>query len=307
MPGMRWFVACAGALLAFALPASTATADDLIANWPAALPGLTEGYEPSSEDDCKSGRIRCVDAVVKEMDRRLDPLASSCDHDSMFALLYLRVTEEYRRQVGAPDAFFTDEGFVNHEDAVFARYYFEAQDAYASRPRSEVPRAWLEAFDAAAGHQVSGMGNLLLGVNAHVNRDLPYVMAAIGMVKPDGSSRKPDHDKVNEILFDAYSPAIAEAARRFDPSVSTELPLPLANALNMNSGMAAIQAWRETAWRNAERLANAPDAAARTQVERDIEAYAGNQAAAIRGATSYGPLQGSAGRDAFCAQHHDDA
>lgn len=229
MPRMRWYACALLSSLAFAIPTSTAFADDLIANWPAVLPGLTEGYDPSSEDDCRSGKIKCVDAVIKEMNRRLKPLANSCDHDAMFALLYLRVTEEYRRQVGAPGDFFTDEGFVNHEDAVFARYYFDAQDDYEANRRSQVPRAWLEAFDAAAGHQVSGMGNLLLGVNAHVNRDLPYVMAAIGMVKPDGSSRKPDHDKVNQILYDAYGPAISEAARRFDPSVSTDYPAPLAD------------------------------------------------------------------------------
>ena len=41
------------------------------------------------------------------MTRRFEPLASSCDHDAIFALTYLRVTEEYRRTVESP-TFFDD-------------------------------------------------------------------------------------------------------------------------------------------------------------------------------------------------------
>ena len=47
-------------------------------------------------------------------------LADSCDHDAIFALAYLRTTEEYRRTIEDP-TFFEDTPFVNHEDAVFAR------------------------------------------------------------------------------------------------------------------------------------------------------------------------------------------
>jgi hypothetical protein len=305
MRRMRWLAAATCTAIAL-LPASSASADDLISNWPELLPGLTSEYEPSSENDCKAGRIQCVDSVIREMTKRFTPLKDSCDHNAMFALLYLRVTEEYRRQVGAPGDFFSDEGFINHEDAVFARYYFDAQDAYNNRPGSTgpVPRAWQIAFDAARNHQVTGLGNLLLGVNAHVNRDLPYVLAAIGLVKPDGSSRKPDHDKVNEILFDAYGPAIDEAAARFDPSVSTSFPAPLATTLSLNSGMAAIQAWRESAWRYAERLVSAPSDSARAQVAQEIEDYATTQAQLIRSSTAYGMLQSSASRDAYCAANH---
>jgi len=294
-------LACVLALVVVAVPASPAAAEDLVLNWPQLLPGLTEGYEPSSENDCKAGRIQCVDSVIREMGRRFEPLAESCDHDAMFALLYLRVTETYREQVGAPGDFFTDEGFVNHEDAVFARYYFDAQDAY-DKGRA-TPEAWQIAFDAARDRKVSGLGNLLLGVNAHVNRDLPYVLSAIGMVGPDGSSRKPDHDEVNEILFDAYGPAIDEAAARFDPSVGTQYPHPVFATLGYNSGMAAIQGWRESAWRYAERMAAASSDAARAQVAAEVEAYAAGQAQLIRGATAYGLLSSSASRDAHCAAH----
>src|SRR3546814_13499817 len=81
------------------------------------------------------------------------------------------------------------------------------------------PRAWQIAFSAADNRRVSGLGNMLLGMSAHVNRDLPMVLAEIGLVKPDGTSRKPDHDKVHAILNLVIEPLLAAAGARFDPSI----------------------------------------------------------------------------------------
>src|SRR4051812_26055338 len=183
MRRFRRLVVISCALGALFVP-SAARADDLVLNWPEVLPGLTDAYDPDSGNQCSSGRIQCVDSVIKEMTRRIKPQAAGCDHNAMFSLLYLRVTTTYRGQVGAPGDFFSDEAFVNHEDAVFASYFFGAMDDYRNGRRDRVPAAWQIALDAARDHAVSGLGNLLLGVNAHVNRDLPYVLAAIGLVKP---------------------------------------------------------------------------------------------------------------------------
>src|SRR5919198_2349303 len=182
------------------LASGSARAEDPpFVGWSALLPGLTTEYNPSSENDCAAGRTHCVDAVIREMRRRFDPLASSCDHDSIFALAYLRTTEEYRRTIEDP-TFFEDTAFVNHEDVVFARLYFDAFDAWHAGRREDVPRAWAIAFQAAADRAMPASGNLSLGINAHIQRDLPFALAGIGLVKPDGSSRKTDHDRVNEFL-----------------------------------------------------------------------------------------------------------
>src|SRR5207249_118979 len=116
-------------------------------------------------------------------------------------------------------------------------------------------------------------------VNAHVNRDLPFVLAAIGLVKPDGTSRKPDHDKVNDILFQAYGPAFRDVERRFDPSVSNAVfdSMPYDDAVFIQT----LVAWREEAWRNAERLVTAPTPADRARVAASIERAAAAEATAI--------------------------
>jgi hypothetical protein len=296
----RRFALLALLVLTLAWPASAVAEDPPFVGWSALLPGLSLPYDPTGADDCAAGRVQCVDKVIREMTKRFQPLASSCDHDAIFALTYLRVTEEYRRTVEDP-TFFDDTSFVNHEDVVFARYYFAAHDAWTAGRIREVPPAWRVAFDAARDRAVSANGNLLLGINAHVQRDLPFVLYSIGLVKPDGTSRKPDHDRVNQILNRVTDDVIAEIARRFDPTIDD------ANAPTTLDDVALFQAivsWRESAWRHAELLAQARTPAARERVAQEIEAYAAAQAKAIRTATQYLPLLGGrAARDAYCAAH----
>jgi hypothetical protein len=286
-------------LIALARPAVAVAEDPPFVGWSALLPGLSLPYDVTSPDDCVAGRVQCVDKVVRQMTRRLEPLASSCDHDAIFALTYLRVTEEYRRTIESP--FFDDTRFVNHEDVIFARYYFAAHDAWTSGRTVEVPPAWRVAFDAARDRAVSAMGNLLLGINAHVQRDLPFVLYSVGLVSPEGASRKPDHDRVNQILNRVTDDVIAEIARRFDPTIDdTNLPTTIDDFTLFQT----IVAWRETAWRNAELLALAPTPAARELVAREIEGNAATQARLIRTTMQYPPLLGGrAARDAYCATH----
>ena len=290
------------ALVFFAAPALASADDPPFLGWTALLPGLTTEFVPDSDNDCAAGRTRCVDAVIREMDRRFDPLAEACDHDAIFSLTYLRTTEEYRRTIEDP-TFFDDTRFVNHEDAVFARYYFEAYDNWHAGRTGSVPRAWAIAFRSADQRAVTAEGNILLGINAHVQRDLPFVLAALGLVAPDGSSRKPDHDRVDQFLNRVTDDVYAEVARRFDPTVDDrDLP----GTVDDFALFQAVATWRELAWRNAELLVSAPTAAARALVAADIETAAALQAQTLRLTYQYGLLRSSAGRDAYCAVHHDD-
>ena len=288
------------AVCALLRPLTAVAEDPPFVGWSSLLPGLSLPYDVTSPDGCIAGRVQCVDKTIRQMTNRFEPMASTCDHNAVFALTYLRVTEEYRRTVEDP-TFFDDTPFVNYEDGIFARYYFSAYDAWKNGKRADVPPAWRIAFDAARNRAVSAYGDLLLGINAHVQRDLPFVLYSIGLVGPDGTSRKPDHDRVNQILNRVTDDVIAEIARRFDPTIDdTNLPTTLDDFALFQT----VVGWRETAWRNAELLAQAPTPEARNQVAQTIEAYAASQALGIRTASQYPPLLGgSAARDAYCSTH----
>lgn len=248
---------------------------------------------------CRDGHPSCVDATIAEMRARFAPLGRACHHNAVFALTYLRTTQTYkwaRDQAG----FFADPAWVNREDAVFAALYFTAYDAWAAGRRWAVPGAWLIALDAARDRRVTAAGNVLLGMNAHINRDLPYVLAAIGLTRPDGTSRKPDHDKVNEFLALVMAPVLAELSARFDP-------FGLAGGLSPEAAFDLIVTWRERAWRNAERLVAAPGPLARAVIAAEIEASATAQAVGYAALTSYTPPLTTPGpRDAHCSAHNGD-
>lgn len=299
---LRRLVAVGVLIVALGAPSAALGDDPPFVGWSALLPSLALPYDPASPDDCIAGRSQCVDKTIREMTRRLDPLASSCDHNAVFSLTYLRVTQAYRQTIDEP--FFDDTSFVNYEDTLFAHYYFSAYDSWAAGRTDEVPPAWRITFNAASRDAVSALGDLFLGINAHVQRDLPFVLYSIGLVAPDGSSRKPDHDRVDEILNRVTDPVIAELARRFDPTIDdTNLPTMFDDATVFQ----VIAAWREKAWRNAEALAAAPTPATRDLVAAQIENDAASEARMIVATTAYPPLtRGSAARDAYCAIHHDD-
>jgi hypothetical protein len=272
--------------------------------WSSYLPGWTTEYVPTSDNDCAAGRANCLQATLSEQSRIADQTASSCSHNAIFARAYVRMTQLYG-YTRAISGYYQDVPYFNHVDAVFARYYTDAYYSWQAGNRSAVPQAWLTALDAAKNKRVSGAGDLLLGMNAHINRDLPYVMAAVGLVAPDGSSRKGDYDAVEAWLYVATAPLIAEFAARFDPTVDdTADPLGIGNAALFQM----VSTWRENAWRNAEALVAAPNAAARALVAASIETQANSVARGILTSLSYVPLLSSTlSRDAFCAGHNGDA
>ena len=239
-----------------------------------------------------------MDETIAEMYRRWRPLNNRCDHKAVFALTYLRTTEEFARTVKADPAFFSDMPWVNWEDAVFAQLYFRPFDAHAAK--QPVPAAWRVAFEASESDDVTGVGDLLLGMNAHIQRDLPFTLAHVGLVKPDGQSRKPDHDKVNMFLDRVANPLQAELARRYDERFAqTDAEPSPADELG---ALQAVREWREGAWRNAERLVNAATQAERDQVAQSIDAYAEGTARSLLAANTqpgYGPE-----RDAYCRSHN---
>ena len=218
-----------------------------------------------------------------------------CDHRAVFATTYLILTKELKQALKRDPRFFEQPKFFFREDALFANFYFDAFRAY--KRDKPAPDAWEVAFDTAATGDANGAQDMLLGINAHVQNDLPFVIAALGARNRAGESRKPDHDKVNRILTKGYEPIVRAVRDRYDPILS------LTNAswhpIDDVAGLQVVKSWREGAWRNAERLLNARSKAEQTQVAQQIEANAAAQAQLIAAPQQPGYR---ATRDAHCQQ-----
>ncbi|MGH2727733.1 MAG: DUF5995 family protein [Actinomycetota bacterium] len=221
-------------------------------------PAIPCGAEPTSA---------CVDQVIEDMIVNWEPLDASCDARAVFALTYLITTEAFRTTLDT--GYWEDELAILNLDRVFADLFFSANAQYE---QGTAPAAWTIAFDAARGGATNAVQDVFLGMNAHIQRDLPFALAAVGLVKADGSSRKPDHDRVNEVLSGVLDEIQDELGRLYDPLFAWTDASP--SPVDEMGPLEMLKLWREGAWRNAERLTFARSEAERATVVAQIEAYA---------------------------------
>jgi hypothetical protein len=249
-----------------------------------AVPAVPAAGADAPHRDCPHGSDACLDRLVSDMQRNLDRLG--CGHNAVFALLYLRTTESIRDAIRASE--FSDRPLWNRATAGFGRYYLDPLAAWRRGQHKHVPRAWRIAFRSAKRKQVSTLGDLMLGINAHINRDLAFIYFRLGV------TNHADHLHVNTVLTRVQPLAYQEIIARFDPSLAHQ-------ASNDPTLSLDIFAWRELAWRNAERLAAARSRAARRAISARIERHSVRLARRIRAAFPTTTAANRA-RDAFCAQ-----
>ena len=260
----------------------------------AAVVDFDARIDPGSRNACERGGPACLSSVVDEMAARLE--LQGCTHTAPFAFTYLEMTRGVERAVGEP-AFFDDPPSTVHADALFARLYFDAFDNWAAGRLDEVPGVWRIAFETAARADTNAATDLLLGMNAHISRDLPYVVADVAAWQ--GSGGRGDFERVNQVIARVKRPMLREAAERFDPSLALlDLPLP---ALAASDSAELIATWRNQALDRGLRLARADSGPERAAIEGEIERSALATAVLLlnAGTVTQGPVPPAA-RDAYC-------
>jgi hypothetical protein len=284
------------AVVAFTSPAPASASQDPNPPWPQLLPPrpLTDTTQPGPTPRCHKATMRCIDDTIRKM-RKLRA-GFGCDHRAVFATTYLELTKVMRSTMRKDPKFFKQKRALIFEDVSFANIYFKTLDTYAAG--QPVDPAWQIALDTAAGGDGQGAGDMLLGINAHVQNDMPFMLAALTLRDAKGNSRKPDHDRENEILNDAFDNVVKEISRRYDPLTAYETH-DLSPATDV-FGIELVKGWRENVWRNAERLVNAKDETERAQVADSIHLEAQLSAELMQAAT-VGPPGYRASRDAYCA------
>jgi len=264
--------------------------------WAQVAAGLRPHLDPRSADPCERGDASCGAIVIAEMQRRFDRLSAICDHDAPFADLALRVTKSFWAALKAGR--FRHPAAMAHFDAWFALTYFRAYDRWHSGLPAEVSGSWQVAFSNAASRSVRGIGDLLLGMNAHITRDLAHVVADV--VTGPGATVDPDFQLLTQLIQSQADSDLAAIAARFDPSIAlARIPV----TLGPKTFGALVGAWRDQAWRDGIALRDARGSQ-RTAVDRRIESKAVLRADAIVVSTAYVPfVQSSRSRDAYCALH----
>ncbi|WP_420427460.1 DUF5995 family protein [Algiphilus sp.] len=194
--------------------------------------------------------VRFVEAQLAEWEAFF-----GCDHRAVFPTVYRLLTREARLQLEKDPGFFDDPAGFGFEALAFYELYEQMiTDHLAGRP---IPPAWETAMAAAQEGDWTALHDMLLAINAHVQRDMPFALAVVGLTLPDGASRKPDHDRFNQTLNAAYTPIVNEIQRRYDPFLQDLMGEGL--LLDNLAAQQLVALWREGVWRNAERLVRHAD------------------------------------------------
>ena len=138
--------------------------------------------------------------VVAAMDARLVRMPPDRSGQRVFLETYRRTTIAVGKAV--EDAQFEDPDWVERWDVAFAELYLAALDLDLAGS-ADVPRPWRLAFDAPT--MLPPLRHVLLGINAHINYDLPQALLAVisdeEFTNPRVvARRRRDHERIDGVL-----------------------------------------------------------------------------------------------------------
>ena len=117
-----------------------------------------------------------IDDLLSRMDALLQPMRAAGDERQHFLATYMRTTLAVKHEIerGA----FVDDAWTERWDIAFADLYLDALDVWNAT--GAAPGPWRIAFEAAnATPRVPPIRHLLLGMNAHINYDLPQALIQV--------------------------------------------------------------------------------------------------------------------------------
>jgi hypothetical protein len=191
-----------------------------------------------------------IDGVIDRMQATLGPLQAAGDPRQYFHATYLRTTIATRDELRRDG--FADPGWVERWDVAFAGFYLDAlQAALAGRRPS---RPWQIAF--AAPPELPALRHVLLGMNAHINFDLPQAIVAVITEAEFRDAallarREADHAAIDRVLAARVAAEEAELAAVSGPGSPLDRLLAPLSRLGTQR---FLRESREKVWANAVTL-----------------------------------------------------
>jgi hypothetical protein len=213
-----------------------------------------------------------IDALIERMASTLGPMEEAGDARRFFHATYLRTTRAVRDALRAGQ--FSDPEWVERWDVAFADLYLDALSTDAEG--GAVSRPWAVAFRAAREQpSAPALRHVLLGMNAHINYDLPQALLAeiSGAQFADPAlvaRRRADHQRIDEVLSRQVGAEDEELSRLGAPRSLTDT---LLGPANQAASRRFLRESRAKVWHNAVALdaARARGPAAYAQRLGDLE------------------------------------
>jgi hypothetical protein len=290
----------AALVIVLAPPAGAQVEGTDLVPWPQALPpaDVPNDVQAHGVSHCERPSIRCVVGLEHRLERQFARFNATCDHRAVISYSYLEITRGLLDDLRGPreGALVAHRRWMEYLITNFSNRYFRAFHRYAHG--LPVTPGWQITFDTAMSSDASAGQEVLLFSSVHVQHDLPFAYAKMGIETRSGKSRKLDHDAVNAVnarVFDGIEKFIAA---HYDPAFSL-IDIPFVPAEEVGT-LELIKSWREQGWRSAERLLAARTAAERHDVAKQIRttSTAWAQMMASGGAPGYRGM-----RDEYCLAH----
>jgi hypothetical protein len=175
-------------------------------------------------DELATLRPANIEEALDAMREGLHYYHDEHDRRAIFLRLYYMMTLEVYKAIHGCHEYkgrriFMDPGWVHRLSGHFSSLYFESLTAASG------DRAWRAAHRLAEESGSSVVQNALLGINAHINFDLPRAIAA-NLDPADLTNyevmqkRKFDHDQVNNLLVRTVNPVQRVLAKNYEPGVA---------------------------------------------------------------------------------------
>ncbi|HEY4608886.1 MAG TPA: DUF5995 family protein [Ilumatobacteraceae bacterium] len=161
---------------------------------------------------------------------------AAADASGYFPALYSRVTE----RIGASieHGSFQDGPGLDRFATGFASHYFAA-----AHDHPHGPGCWQASWNVASDSRLLIVQPLLLGINAHVNYDLPRAVVEIADERGDLQSIRHDFDTVNDVLAATYVDVVKDLDR-VSRWVNGAARLGGGRAFNFSLTLARERAWQ---------------------------------------------------------------
>ena len=187
-----------------------------------------------------------IATVIAAMQDRLDAFPPGLTARRDFLSTYQRTTAAVGDAIA--QARFEDGEWVEEWDVVFADLYLDALDADLSG-NGRVPRPWRLAFDAPA--DLPALRHVLLGINAHINYDLPQALLAVITDEQFADPalldlRRRDHERIDGVLSGRVAAEDDELATRSARSLLDRVLQPL----NRRASTRFLREARQKVWHN---------------------------------------------------------
>ena len=214
------------------------------------------------------------DAVLQRMRAQADAWEQAGDRRCVFLDCYALMTGNMLVAIEAGR--FEDRVWIHSLLDRFAEYYFDALTAYEGG--GPLPLPWKHAHDLARERLTTVEEDLLLGINAHINHDLPLALYDVmvgewaGLTEEQRGARLQGHLTVNQVITETTAEVQHKVIDRFDHMLGFfDHRLPKLVEIADWEMDHVLSSWRTDVWALAVQLVEADDSG-RVRLRELIEA-----------------------------------